>query len=448
MKEFMKRASERLEKRNLNAEDWKPDLLALEQTLTEFLKKKGYDEKAELKRSVNLFRDDTDTRLERAKRLYSEINEHKEKAVIHGVERASALIRDILNYYPIGFLKEFHLQKSGLYIEIPLDASNSGSFFDNKKETQRLLFEHQIKNLKDYGFHFSEECHRRYMFDNDMENQKLLVKLLESFGTKYIEFHENKSTILTVSGIVNPEVLFASEIPKIEMEADEEVEKKNKLMFMETTLNQMYGCLSTINNMPKMINTCGYLIEHSFNDICEILGIESELCQKVKGYHEKERLKNEEIRELETKIGEGVSAGELVHYGTEFLNKLGFRALKEIGFTISDESYISPYHVNLVYQTRSIDNMKYPFETYQFAGMIEDGETKETRKETIKYLEETFDLIEPFPKERYMAYTEKNMRLLTDWVYQNFRLTFDSFEVANKRGLLYIKSFSILLSQL
>lgn len=254
---------------------------------------------------------------------------------------------------------------------------------------------------------------------------------------------------MKVSGKIDLEKLYAYVIPNLKIAIDEETEKKNKLIFLDKRIKELYHSIATTNSMPNMIQTCGYLAEHYLVDIYKTLGFNTPLCQKVENYHKEERLKNQRIREIEEKIGETLSGTELIKLGKLFIARMGHKGLKELGFDISHEtSCIDSYGINLCFRAVSIDHMMYSFDIYERIAEENDKEGEDVEEKTVKFIERTFDLIEPFREERYIAYTEKNVNYIMDWVNTNFHTTLETLEVGNKRNLLYIKSFSVRLDSL
>lgn len=443
MQEFMKRVKERISKGILDKDVWVYDLLGLEATITDWLNQNGYDSTIALSDTSQVFNNDTDVRLNNATRLLETIKENKEKGLNQGVMRAKTRLETLFEYYRIGYLKDCRLKNSGLYIELNLGVMNF-SCMDDKKETQRLKFQQQLRTLEDYGFDLEK---RKYgndnVFKNTNKNKDLLITLLHTFGISHLEFHTSESEIITVTGRVDLETFFHYDIPKLNMDVDTETEKKNKLILLDKRFKELCDSISTINAMPQMVNTCGYLIEHYLVDIDKALGIETDLCHKVENYHNAERLKNQRIHEIEKKIGEALSGKELMKLGKTFFDRMGNSGLKEIGFDISHESsYIEPYGTHLKYRALSIDHMMYSFDSYSDT---EDEADKGEEEKTIQFIEKTFDLIEPFKNERYIAYSENNMKHIMEWVNTKFHTTIESLEIGNKKNLLYIKSFSVLL---
>lgn len=450
MQRLMERVNERISKGILDRDAWFEDLIILEETLTKWLNEKGYDATIAMNDRVSLSDHDTDTRLNYAEQLLQTIQTDKEKGLIQGVHRAKSKMEKILEYYNIGHIKEFHLKHTGLYIELYLGFMPY-SMMDDKKETKRLKSEKQLDIIKQYGFDIGKKKHRNndVGFRNTDQNKELFVDLLASFGISCLEFHSSESELLKVSGKIDLEKLYAYVIPNLKIAIDEETEKKNKLIFLDKRIKELYHSIATTNSMPNMIQTCGYLAEHYLVDIYKTLGFNTPLCQKVENYHKEERLKNQRIREIEEKIGETLSGTELIKLGKLFIARMGHKGLKELGFDISHEtSCIDSYGINLCFRAVSIDHMMYSFDIYERIAEENDKEGEDVEEKTVKFIERTFDLIEPFREERYIAYTEKNVNYIMDWVNTNFHTTVESLEVGNKRNLLYIKSFSVRLDSL
>ncbi|WP_141401043.1 hypothetical protein [Lacrimispora amygdalina] len=449
MKDFMERAKKRLTKENLNTEDWLPDILGLETALTIFLEERGYSYEKANERNVSLYRDSTDNRLSQAEKMLKTITANKETALIHSVKRLKEYMDDFFEYYKIGNLKEFYLKKSGLYVEICLSI-NKTSIFNEDKESQRQKFERQINRLKYMGLDLlrKREFGNSYYLSDTENNKKLLLNLLKAVGAKCIEFKSFKDHIEEISAIIHPAGLLEYDIPDNIVAIDEDTQKKDKLIFLQTSINQIFSALTTISDMPEMIHTCGYLIEHYFADICRTLNVETKMREKVESYNKAEREKNNRIRKIENEIGKQLSGDEILNLANNYFNKIGFMTLKELGFNLSADSFISPYGTKLIFDAHSMDHMMYSFDIYQMLGLIEDEKTEEEIKKTIKKIEAKFDLIEPFHEERYIAYTENNMQILINWVQCTFREQFDSFEIANKKNQLYVKSFTILKDQI
>ncbi len=450
MQRFMERVNERISKGILDRDAWFEDLISLEESITKWLNEKGYDATIAMNDRVSLSDHDTDSRLNCAEQLLQTIQTDKEKGLIQGVHRAQSKMKEILEYYNIGHIKEFHLKHTGLYIELYLGFMPY-SMMDDKKETKRLKSEKQLDIMKQYGFDIGPKKHRNnYVgFRNTDQNKELFINLLASFGISCLEFHSSESELLKISGRIDLEKLYAYVIPNMKITIDEETEKKNKLIFLDKRIKELYHSIATTNSMPNMIQTCGYLAEHYLVDIYKTLGFNTPLCQKVENYHKEERLKNQRIREIEEKIGETLSGTELIKLGKTFFNRMGYKGLKELGFDLSHEtSCIDPYGVNLSFRALSIDHMMFSFDSYEKITEEDEKEGNDDEEKTIKFLEHTFDLVEPFRDERYIAYTEKNASYIMDWVNTNFHTTLETLEVGNKRNLLYIKSFSVRLDSL
>lgn len=450
MQEFMNRIKERISNGVLDSDVWLQDLLMLEKSITQWLDEKGYDAVKSMNDRSQIFDDSTDSRLAYAEQLLQIIQTNKNKGLIQGVRRVQTQMEEILEYYNIGYISDLYLKHTGMYIKLGLGI-NQSSFMDEKKETQRIKHAKQLEIINDYGFELilNKFTNSTREFKNTDKNKTLLLELLGSIGISHIEFHSSEVEISAVSGWVDLQKLFSYEIQKLNILVDKETEKKNKLILLDKRFRELYDSIATVNLMPNMIHTCGYLVEHYLADIYEILDIDTALCQKVKNYHKNERLKNQKIREIDTKIGKELSDNELSKLGTSFFNQMGYKSLKELGFDICHEtSYIGPYNVKLNYRALSVDHMIYSFDSYERIAEEDEKEGDDDEEKTIKFIERTFDLIEPFREERYIAYTEKNANYIMSWVNENFHTAIETLEIGNKKNSLYIKSFSVLLDNL
>lgn len=449
MNEFIKRANQRLADGDLSQDSWEPELLILEQAIVKFLDSFEYKQEEAGFDRTKILKESTDERLAYARELLTSVKKDKEKALIPGVKLAKDHMQEILDCYHIGNLHEFYLQDGGIYVEVWLHIRKS---FSNEKETEteKIKFEYQLKKLRDLGMELQRVKYGSdsYEIRNTDNNRNILINLLESIGVNRIEMKSRKDSLWIVTGMLDPEKLVLFEIPKEKPSIDKAIYKEDQLIFIKNTLNKLYDSIATINQMPEMVSVCGTLIEHYFADICDTLGLITETSERVKNHHKAERIKNTEIRKIEEDIGKVLVGKELINVGKAYLNKIGLKAIQEIGFRLSNDSFVGPYQVLLKFSSVSMDTLIYSFELYDKTCTNEDEDMESLYDKTVKKFEETFHIIEPFDGEQYIAYTEKNMNILSAWVKRTFEKEMDSFEIDNKNGLYYIKSFSVYVNKL
>ena len=155
--------------------------------------------------------------------------------------------------------------------------------------------------------------------------------------------------------------------------------------------------------MPNMIDTCGSLIEYYFDDICNCLGIETEISEKVKERHQNTRQINTQIHTLEEDIKNNIDYRDLSKIIKEYVKRLNTKLITEIGFSINDFK---------------INKRSYEFQLkgYELENLILFD--KDLDENVLEYIKSIFDIVEAH-SECYIKHSEKNLKYLMDYIKTN-----------------------------
>lgn len=444
----MERARKRLEEKDLTINSWYEDILSLEFYLQKFLKENNYNREESHKDIVFLNSESDEIRLKNARNKLETLRENKKQGLIQGVYQAKDHFDQFLEYYHIGFIKDFNLKKDWFHVKLSfLITSFSGIGDDDKTKELKMKTQLNILEGKGLKLHKSRGSYRIAACDS---NKEILDVLFKSLHAKVWSYEIIDNDFRSVLLRIRPKDLLEANFPALSLDVTEEIKTEDRVRFLNKSLNQIYDSISYITEMPSLITTAGFVAEYCFSDICKSLKINTKLMDDIDNRYKTIRITNQEINQIEEEIGKLFTGEEIAKLGKEYFNEIHELTLREIGFSLSEDSAIGPYQVNLAFQYENLDTIASVLEFHELnkANQVKFEELELLADEIKAKLKNTFDVINPFDGEQYIAYTEKNINYINLWVEKTFHVQISKFEVDNKAGLLYIKSFTIVVEKI
>ena len=262
---------------------------------------------------IPLERERTDVRLSRTHAKLAAFNSNKSIGLGDFVQYASDLMDSFLKQYYFGYCSEFSLNEFGCF-SITISSLLHTRFSDNKA-SNKLLFEKQLATLAALGLIVKEDnrCPHYQFLDND-ENRRIISEILIERGARMLSFKSINDKIREFSFVISAEeiVNFACDdvfdnLPtnENELNADEFAQLKDLTSQIPMSLSQIHYYHQTMedNAYNNMVNTCGFVAESCFSQICEIVGYHGVIFQRIKNRFVKERSANMQIHELQKDIG-------------------------------------------------------------------------------------------------------------------------------------------------
>ena len=64
------------------------------------------------------------------------------------------------------------------------------------------------------------------------------------------------------------------------------------------------------------------------------------------------------------------------------------------------------------------------------------------------HMEGMYDMIEPFQGERYVAFTNRNLAIISRWVRDTYNTNLEDIRIENRNGGFYIKTISFYINDM
>ena len=255
---------------------------------------------------VRLYNMSTEQRSTLTKNTYAEFQKNPLVGVGHFTAHVDRVIHQFLNKYHIGFVNDVKMEYSGL-LSIGIACSIHEPLISDNKESERILFEKQIETLKSLGLELKNYEKRSGYFIVDNDNNRFILSWLLSTkrSAKCLKITSNSGRIDHISF-----ELAAQDIGQFDVDMDTtpiEVTTElnaDEIHKIRKNIAEIYSSLSFASQMPDMVQTCCYVAENCFAEICEIVGYEGSIFKKVEARYETERVLNGNIRNISQKIGE------------------------------------------------------------------------------------------------------------------------------------------------
>lgn len=352
---------------------------------------------------------------------------------MEGLRYCQNKIRNFLSYYNIGYCSDFSYSNNTFKVEIGCNISNR-SIMHDKNISKKIIFQQQLKVLKDYGFDLDIIKEISAKLKVTSNNIELLKKLLESIGARYVrvKYVDNKDEfyIDKIQFYISMENLKQLDYKPFvfDFEITENLNDDEK-SFLITEFKELYSAYQSYYEIDQAKEPCFYIIKNCLSHICKTLNIQCSFC---KDYIEKMN-KNLEIantiKEKEDELGTLITK-EILSNGFKTiehnLNQLccsnfGYKSLDlncYEHYIISDFHLANKYLLDEDIEIISDDDLKLKLDCNN--GTIED--------EDIKILA-----------------TDKNLEYLKNFFLTRFNCKIKNFDIdydmdTNK---LFIRKFTI-----
>lgn len=439
MKDLLERAFLRIKNEDLEEKKWEKDIYELESKIQEFLKSKKY----EYKEPVPILKSATNETISglNKNRIDSEL--HPERYLIEAVAEYKKSFQEFLDHYYLGFLKEFYLKKNGLiYVEIACLISPKFSFH-SEKETEKRKYDEQITRLKDYGFILEKRNGTgNYSIIYEQNVLKLLKTLFSDFNVKgKLKIQLTNNRIDSISFYLKPENIIAEDKRPEENHISAEEERNNKLRFLDDCLKHLMHAMLTMKEDASLVETCGTLVEYYFSDICDTLNIETKTSTVVHQRHLKNRILNQNAKEIKKDIGKNVINQKTPHLIENLFREINYSVMQNTGFYMDEaNSFIEEYRYYLTFNKIDLSDSYHIWNILQ----IDDEEINETEIKTMLHeIANKYYLIKNIHDESYLAYTPNNINKLSDWINQSNLGEINSINLKKNSGTDIIESFTV-----
>lgn len=398
MQEYIKRVLKRIEDKNFDKEEWKADIYLLEAAIADFLNEKNYIYKDN---TIDLFRQTPEERLQETEKL-NQVKTEPTTILTYAVSHYENIFSKYLDYYNLGYLKYFQLLSNGLfYIELHTYLTEPFGK-EEERETVKKKFQKQKEIITALGIELKEDYASYDIIYSDTAI-KALSSILEPFEPINLSFKIDDGVIRSISFYTRQENLDKLNNPILTLDKTQEEDLENKRVYLTKRFKELYSTISTVQSMPNMLDTCGTLIEYYFDDICNCLGIETEISKKVKERHQKIKQINTQINVLDEHIKNSIDYTNLSKIVKEYNEKLNTKLTTEIGFSVKDFK---------------INKRSYEFQLkgYELEHLILFD--KDLEENTLEHIKSIFDIIETH-SETYIKHSEKNLNYLMNYIKTN-----------------------------
>lgn len=429
------RMLKRIEEGNLKREDWEPDILAFEITLNRYLKEKGYTYEKE-KYLVENPDEKLRLLLEKEKEAY-------EKPIFllpEGIKAIYDKFNTFLDFYHIGFVHDFKLNQNGMIeIALSLHIYSPSTGLGRNDVAEKANYEAGIKRLNGLGMTLVKSG--GFNIQDTESNKKIILDVLKIFcEPKLIRFSTREDIFDKIIFLIHPKDI--KELPVFHRApVTDEIIRKNTLLRLEKLIKELYHAIGSINSMPELTNTCGYIVESCFSEVCDLLGITTELANTYHERYMQVREINRAIHDKEKQLGNIITMNQITPLAKELFESIR-KNLREIGYSLNDGTCMT------IFKGLKVNASCIPSCSYYDAYLFDNVDIDECADKLEKQMEGMFDMIEPFPGERYVAFTEKNLNVITGYIRDFYQSELEDLQIENKKGALYIKSFSFYINDL
>ena len=218
------------------------------------------------------------------------------------------------------------------YLEVELHCMLHSGFGDNR-EAREKQFNEQLNTLKDLGITWSHcSFANSKSIDATENNMNIIKEMLSSRYAKAIQFHIERDSIKTITFCVHPKQMedFKSNTTKM-VEATQKNLTNDQLSIIYKNALEIRDSISFIKEKDDMGNTCCFVAESCFVEICKIIDVDCELRRRFTARFEEERARNAAIRDMDAAVGAAFPAikfqGTIDHIRSTLL-RFGVEKLK------------------------------------------------------------------------------------------------------------------------
>lgn len=279
-------------------------LEGLDLSMANALSSIGYDNTQKYRAS--LFVHTTDERLDMANTKTEMADIIPESALSEYVHYASDIMYKFLEYYYFGNLHEFYMSDAGMFsVEISCLLHTHG-LGDNVVSAKKT-FDNQLARLAENEITvIPRKGLANTMFLADTEaNKKQIREILTSRGARVIKFISDEHCIRDITFTVKAEDMNSfviNEETSVSFETTDEL-NPDEIAKLQKIIKEIPFSLAFIKESPDMVQTCGYVAESNFAELCTIVDFNGEVRKRVNARHAAERAKNMSIHEIENNLG-------------------------------------------------------------------------------------------------------------------------------------------------
>lgn len=255
-------------------------------------------------------------------------------------------MRLFLKKYNIGFVKDIHLDKSGLFdIEIA-SLITSHNTFNDKAYSKKIEFNRQLNFLSSIGIKLCESklSNGSPALLAVQETIDILTNIIEKLGGRGVSFetrnYKNQTTIKTIKFKIQPKMLFSYDEESCfeHVEPITNIINENEKIFLLNEFKQLNNaCVDFTNEDLTGVSVCCKNIAlHAFSNICKTLNVETEISNAVKEHYELTKKENKLISEKYDILKESVCNLDIKNAVEKVMAKIEKFAVNKIGFNCID----------------------------------------------------------------------------------------------------------------
>ena len=429
------RMLKRIREGNLRKEDWEEDLYKMEITIDRYLNEKGYayEERYD-------FRNNAEENLKLIMDKEKMAQEHPIMLLPEGVKNAQERFGMLLDSYHIGFIHDFRLDRNGLFeVKISLHIYPPSTGLGKNDVSERDNYESGLKRLQEMGMILDRED-KKSIKATEM-NKKIILDILGLIcEPKAVRLSSRGEDFDIIHFFCRPESI-KDMVPIEKNPITEEMVRQDKIIRIERHIKELMDAIGTINSMPELTNTCGYIVEGAFTDICDLLEVNTEISSNFHKRHAKTREMNKLIKHKEMNLGGIVQLNQVQSLAKELFTELSNKLRDGIGYRLNDDTGITRYNGVKI----SVDCI--PSCCY-YDAYIYDGDNEKNAMWLETHMEGMYDMIEPFQGERYVAFTNRNLAIISRWVRDTYNTNLEDIRIENRNGGFYIKTISFYINDM
>lgn len=429
------RMLKRIREGNLRKEDWEEDLFKMEITISRYLSEKGYvyEERYDL-------RDNTEENLKLIMNKEKIAHEHPIMLLPEGVKNVQERFRILLDSYHIGFIRDLRLDRNGLFdVKIALHIYPPSTGMGRNDVAEKANYESGLKRLQDMGLILDMED-KKSIKATEM-NKKIILDILGLIcEPKAIRLISRGEAFDIIHFFCRPESI-KDVVPIEKNPITEEMVRQDKIIRIEKHIKELIHAIGTINSMPELTNTCGYIVEGAFTDICDLLEVDTEISSRFHERHAKTREMNKLIKLKEMNLGGIVQLNKVQSLTKGLFTELNNKLRDGIGYRLNDDTGITRYS-GVKISVDCIPSCNY-YDAY-----IYDEENEKNAMWLKTHMEEIYDMIEPFQGERYVAFTNRNLAIISQWIRDTYNTNLEDIRIENRNGGFYIQTISFYINDM
>ena len=297
--EFVKPIVELTKASERNKPQYIPVLEQAEKELMTFFNKVGY----RYEPGLDLYKKSSEARMMDATSRLNQSKADYRLGVGECVKYCANILDEFFKDYYIGRVANLQTNNLG-YLEVTLHCMLHSGFGDNR-EAREKNFAEQIRLLTGMGLTLTQHNTMNHKTIDATDNNITIIKeLLTSRTAKAIQFTLKRDAVDSITFCLHPKNIEQFKSNRARMvQATQATLTNDELSLMYKNALEIRDSLAFIKENDAMANTCCFVAESCFVEMCKTVNHDCEMRQRFTARFENERARNEAIRQMDEAVG-------------------------------------------------------------------------------------------------------------------------------------------------